>query len=230
MCCWLSLVSNCSAFSYTPVNNDPSIEYLVQTLFTEGNNIAQSAEDRANDRLLTLLDSVRHLIRTELGQTHVGILNNRANAQAREYCNDVWIIIDSATKALDVQINISLRRIEQKLGNDSVSIAPVEAALKELTAIAWSWQNDAGRLLYDANERRQKLFDGLSFEALDRLHQSGWRGVEKLLADREHTILQVIYAVRDKLILSLRKKESRIHELTQVFLNAGLHESSNRTI
>lgn len=166
--------------------------------------------------MVKLLSNIGRLFTLELGKTHVGILNNRVNELAREYCNDVWIIVDSTTEALDQLATTTGRRIELQLGNENKRLKQVEDAIHEIGSIAWNLETDIERLLSGSNSVRQDMFDGLAFDALDALQNSGWPAVQPLLAEREGAILQVIYDTRDEYISRIDQDNIRLRELAQI--------------
>lgn len=218
--CWmLLLLSSCCAFTLPKVDFNPTIEDLVVGTNKEKELILQAALDRSTDRLVTLFVSVADMIRTQVGRTHIAILNNRVREQTREYTNDIWIIVDNANKALDALTTNAKRRIEALFGNDSRWMGRVEAAMKEMSLISWQWQNNVGRLLYDSNERHQALVLGLASEALKALRQSGWNAVEQVLINRRAAFLRIVYDVRDRYIAAKNIGDKRIQVLSQILLD-----------
>lgn len=221
VCFNVLIVPCCVAFSYTPIELNPSIETLVQNAIDEKGKIIQNCIDRASDRLLALLGSIARMLRTELDKTQVDILNNRALDQTREYTNDIRLLIDQTEKALDVAFKYAQSRIEQTLGNKSRAVDSVEDVFTDITSIVWSWQNGIGRLLYDTNERGQQIVDGLAYEALDSFHQSGWSGLEQALSKRRDLGLDLVNRVSKQILTQAKNDDVRIREWCKVLLDAG---------
>lgn len=220
VCSSLLFVSSSFALSYKAFEADPSIESIIKYSYEEKEKILQYCIDRSDDRMLTLLGGINRMIRTELGKTEIDILNNRVNEQVREYTNDIWLLIDQEEKALDILFKNSERRIESKLGNQSKALDKVEEVFGEMSKILWSWQDANANLLYDTNERGQQIADGLAYDALDALQNSGWEGVEQVLFARRDAALQLSNDTRDQIIESGENDNIRIHQLAQVLRNA----------
>lgn len=124
---------------------------------------------------------------------------------------------------MDTLITNTERLIEQKLGNEFASLEQVEDTLIEMASINWEWQNDLGRVLLATNDQRQSLVDGISYKALDALHQSGSAGVNQMLNATRDSILQL----RDQYIATAVIGDTRLRELSQVLLEAGRRAEYN---
>lgn len=214
------LVHNHAALTYTPYTDDPSIDDIVEGTFKRKEQILQEGIDRSRDLMNKLVDNIRHLVNTELGRTNDGILNNRINEFARDYVNDVWIVVDETCKALDSKINDTERRIEKKLGNAN-SLDYVEQTLKEMHAINWRWQDKTSRLLEQQNARGQKLIDDM-IQNVSRNYRDG------RFDEINHTLNSGIGATEElsdktiNIILSNAEPDNvRLRELSQVLLAAG---------